>query len=260
MNKRLAVCLLLLAVNWQVNAAETMRVIWDKKPIKVTLAVGKEKLLSFPEKIKVWFPNDLRGKVKHTIADGVLYITATATFSETRFRVHELETDKIYLLDLSAVAKKAVRQRDIQVVTPEVVEKEAKESIEKQTKLSQKKKVDWYVRLTRHASQALYAPERLMPSDPAIQRMPVNKAPVSIIRGERVKATPIAAWSGGNFYVTAIKLQSQSNQVIDLDFNVIRGQWLAATLQHFQLYPRGDMRDTTTLYVISQHEYSGVNF
>ena len=64
-------------------------------------------------------------------------------------------------------------------------------------------------------------------------------------------AQPIAAWRGGDLYVTAVALRNTSLEVVALDPRALRGAWLAATFQHLELYPAGDEADRTCVYLLS---------
>ena len=75
------------------------------------------------------------------------------------------------------------------------------------------------------------------------------------MRGGVIEATPLTTWRGGERYVTAVKLRNVTNAPIALDPRELRGQWLAATLQHARLLPQGDEADTTCVYLISARPF-----
>ncbi|MEW8015097.1 MAG: TIGR03749 family integrating conjugative element protein [Candidatus Sedimenticola endophacoides] len=117
-----------------------------------------------------------------------------------------------------------------------------------------------YVSLVRHAAQALYAPERLIPRDGIIVREQVRRLPSDIlVRGARVSAEPVAAWRGegpsGPLWVTAVRLQNRLTTPVVLDPREVRGQWLACAFQHARLLPAGREADTTTAYLVSDRPY-----
>ena len=112
------------------------------------------------------------------------------------------------------------------------------------------------VELVRFASQQLYAPERLMPSHPAIYRSPLQvKTLKSLYRGGGLQSTPLASWKGGGLYVTAVKLQNTTPLTLHLDPRLFRGQWRSRTLQHAGLSHYQSESDTTTVYLISDRPF-----
>ena len=126
---------------------------------------------------------------------------------------------------------------------------------------------DWRVRLSRYAAQQLYAPERLLKGDSAIERIPVASQAIPLIRGGVIEATPIASWQGGGLTVTAVRLQNKQTHPLILQFTpsgegnsvnlnkLLRGRWLTATLQHKWLGALGQKDDTTTLYLVSAQSF-----
>ena len=127
---------------------------------------------------------------------------------------------------------------------------------------------DWRVRLTRYAAQQLYAPERLLRGDSRIKRIFIDtEQSIPLVRGHRLNALPIAAWQGGGYTVTAIKIRNSTERKQSLVFaasqktdsinlaSALRGQWLTAATQHGFLGASGDETDTTTLYLVSDRPF-----
>ena len=114
-----------------------------------------------------------------------------------------------------------------------------------------------YVRLTRFAAQRVYGPPRLVSDDDlsAVDKLDTTTT-VAIVRGDRVIATPIAAWTDGIYTVTALKLQNGSTESVLLDPRQLRGRWLAATFQHNVLGEQGAANDVSALYVVSSQAFA----
>ena len=78
---------------------------------------------------------------------------------------------------------------------------------------------------------------------------------------------PIAAWQGGGYTVTAIKLRNNTQQKQSLVFaaspktdsinlaSALRGRWLTVATQYGFLGASGDETDTTTLYLVSDRPF-----
>ena len=237
------------------------RVLWEKRPIKVHIQTGQERIVHFPGEVRYWLPDNIKFKVSVIAANGVLYIKALEDFSSTRIRVQSLSDQQVYLLDISASDTQTVSDELI-VMTRESVNNLSEENLSPQIA------EDWRIRLTRYAAQQLYAPERLLSGDAAIKRIPLESSmTVPLIRGGLLEAEAIASWQGNSLTVTAVKLRNVSSQSLRLRFEpsdspqtldmseLIRGDWLTATLQHDSLGALGSKNDTTTLYLVSNRNF-----
>jgi len=250
-----------LAIVALTSLAAPERVLWEKRPIKVHIQTGQERIVHFPDEVRYWLPDSIKYKVSVLAANGVLYIKASERFTSTRIRVQGLSDQQVYLLDISASEAETVSDELI-VMTQESVRNLSKENA------SPKMTDDWRIRLTRFAAQQLYAPERLLASDSSIKRVPLGLSePVSLIRGALLEAVPIASWQGNGLTVTAVRLRNTSSSSLKLVFEkpdspqvldmreAIRGEWLTATLQHHYLGAAGSEDDTTTLYLVSKQSF-----
>ena len=243
-----------------VKSVTAERVLWDKRPIVVHIQRNHERIIHFPDDIRYWLPDQLQRKVTVLAANGVLYIRALEPFSRSRIRVQGLQSQKIYLLDVMADESASVADELI-VITAESVINQAKDKTQKMVGQ------DWRVRLSRYAAQQLYALERLLKGDSAIERMPVASQAIPLIRGGVIEAVPIASWQGGGLTVTAVRLQNKQTHSLVLQFTPasegnsvnlnkrLRGRWLTATLQHKWLGALGQKDDTTTLYLVSAQSF-----
>ncbi len=241
------------------------RVMWDDQPIPLHITTGQERRVSFPSAIRYWLPDQLQSKLTVLAANGVLYLQAHQSFQATRIRVQLLPTQQLILLDVDASPAQGSIAKVI-VHLPDPITDDLNHSVDQQQRASS----DWYERLTRHAAQQLYAPERLLNSDPLIERVPIEPLNVaSLLRDSRLAATLLASWAGGGLYLTAITLHNTSNDSLDLYFSedtrsalpsinvakTLRGQWLAASVQHATVGPRATHDDSTILYVISDRPF-----
>lgn len=265
----IVVVLAMLLVTHPVSADQppaVERVVWDKRPIAVHIQRHQERIIHFPSDVRYWLPDSLKRKVSVVAANGVLYIRATGAFPATRIRVQSLVDQTLYLLDVTASDTESASD-ELVVMKPDVVTNHAKDQTLTPLK-TERQTEDWRVRLTRYAAQQLYTPERLLRGDNQIKRIPIDtQQPVPLVRGQRIEAQPIAAWQGGGFTVTAIKLRnitertlhlvlanSTKPNAIDLAY-ALRGRWLTAVTQHDFLGAAGDETDTTTLYLVSDRPF-----
>jgi integrating conjugative element protein (TIGR03749 family) len=230
----------------------TERIVWTKSPIAVTLTVGEERLLHFPDSVSVGVPQALAASLRSQSINGTLYLLANAPFDATRLMVRSEHEGPLYVLDVAAQAHDpAIPPRPaVQILVDNPVTDDT--SIDT-TPLSA---VHWgYVALTRYAAQQLYAPARLLDFTPGIVRVPVNQQPIDLVRGGHVEAVPVAAWRAGLHTVTAVKVRNTTQEPVVLDPRELRGPWLTATFQHNRLLPAGSEADATAVYLISDRPF-----
>ena len=228
----------------------TERIVWTKAPIALSLPVGKERMVTFPGDVRAGVPPGLGDVLRTQSVAGTVYWLARKPFAATRIQVQEIDSGRLYLLDLRAESD-ATNIAPVEIVVRPSTPKDP----DSPTPTTDSARVD-YVGLTRYAAQQMYAPKRLLRDPPGVHRAPLRiKRAVALVRGGAIEATPLATWRGGELYVTAVKLRNVTNAPVALDPRELRGQWLAATLHHARLLPHGDEADTTCVYLISARPF-----
>jgi len=248
----LGFCLPLLSVAQDAALNAPERVVWNKSPIAISLVVGEERLVHFPDSVSIGLPQSLTAQLRSQSINGTLYLLAREPFDTTRIMVRSETEGPMFVLDVSAEPAEADSQTlpDVQILLDSEPDADAAES------LSNNPSQSWgYAALTRYAAQQLYAPTRLIPRQPGVVAIPVSAEPVELVHGARIEAVPVAAWKAGLRYVTAIKLTNRTQRPVVLDPRELRGAWLAATFQHNRLLPAGDDADTTAVYLISDRPF-----
>ena len=244
----------------EIDSRGPERVAWRKTPIAIPLIVGEERLIHFPESVSIGLPQSLTARLRSQSINGTLYLLARQSFESTRVMVRSENGGPLFVLDLSAALSSEERPPlpDVQVVleTSKVAAgSDGSDSDSAETTTGSRFSQWGYVALTRYAAQQLYAPERLVPNTPGVVAIPVQDAPVGLLRGGGVEALPVAAWKAGLHYVTAVRLTNHSAKAVILDPRELRGAWLAATFQHNRLLPSGTDEDTTAVYLISDRPF-----
>jgi len=236
------------------RAAELpQRFTWDKTPITVVLGIGpnKERRITFPTSMFIGLPAEIASVLRVQTVDRTSYFTAVAPFPKTRIVAEDRMKGNVILLDVSA-AQGASSMAPLEISLP-TIQKTSLDSARQRNGTEEDGEaipyVD-YVTLTRFAAKQLYAPRRLATDFPGVRRISLNDAPViGLYRGASLKATPIAAWRGDSLYVSAVKLENQSREPIELNPLDVRGGWLSITFQHGRLLGKGDESDTTVVYL-----------
>jgi len=243
------------------------RIFWNKTPVAITLKTGKERLIHFPDMVRVRPPEERTSdELKVSVVDNVVYLKALDDFTTGRMRVQafnhtsgSFEGGAMYFLDLSARSNGSTEQIQFIDKTLRQSGKINTEQLSDKKSFSaaqeQQPTIDM-VELVRFASQQLYAPERLIQSHSAIYRLPLQiKKLKSLYRGGELQSIPLASWKGGGLYITAVKLQNKTKMKLTLDPRLFRGQWRSRTLQHTGLSHFHSETDTTTVYLVSDRPF-----
>jgi integrating conjugative element protein (TIGR03749 family) len=255
-------CLWPLLLIQQVIANEagyesTERIIWGKQPLKITLPVGKERIISFQSPVKVWLPDEIQNNLRAQINGNVVYLLAQKAFKTQRIKIQAIDGSTFYLIDLQA-KKKGGSIEPIEVIVKKATS-QTNDNDTPSTSAAARQKPPGYILLSRFAAQQLYSPARLLSIPRGVHRVPVNRGIIThLIHGINITAKPIASWRYASLYVTALELKDQTRKYITLDPRMIRGRWKAATFQHVRLHPTGSESDTSVLYLISGRPFHEV--
>lgn len=272
--KRPLILLCLLLVSGLTQAVELMK--WERIPLQIPLTVGQERIVFVNKNVRVGFPPSLNGKVRIQSTGGAVYFDASEAFPVTRIELQDKENGEVILLDVSAAPGKVTREpvklvydgevatataSDRQTVSGDAGGSKSTSSAadappaRKPPKLS----APLPVVLTRYAAQSLYGPVRTVEPVPGIS--PVSmKLPSSIttlMPGEPVSVTPMAAWSLLGDSVVALQVRNRSTDKMVLDPRELQGQFETATFQHRWLGRVGTPEDTTVVYLVIQGRPEG---
>ncbi|BBL32429.1 TIGR03749 family integrating conjugative element protein [Pantoea ananatis] len=269
--KRALIFLCLLLSSGLTQAVELMK--WERIPLQIPLTVGQERIVFVNKNVRVGFPPTLNGKVRIQSTGGAVYFDATEAFPVTRIELQNKENGEIILLDVSAVPGKTTREpvklvydgelatataSDRQTVSGDAGSNSSKNTTpdaqvesaptRKQPKLA----APLPVVLTRYAAQSLYGPVRTVEPVPGIS--PVSlKLPsliTTLMPGEPVSVTPMAAWSLLGDSIVALQVRNRSAGKVVLDPRELQGQFETATFQHRWLGRAGTPEDTTVVYLV----------
>lgn len=275
--KRPLILLCLLLVSGLTQAVELMK--WERIPLQIPLTVGQERIVFVNKNVRVGFPPSLNGKVRIQSTGGAVYFDAREAFPVTRIELQNKENGEVILLDVSAVPGKVTREpvklvydgelatatasdrqsvsgdagSSIKSTAPDVQAESA--PARKAPKLS----APLPVVLTRYAAQSLYGPVRTVEPVPGISPLSL-KLPSSIttlMPGEPVSVTPMAAWSLLGDSVVALQVRNRSADKVVLDPRELQGQFETATFQHRWLGRAGTPEDTTVVYLVIQGRPEG---
>ena len=244
-------------------AQSAQRMVYMGDPLKITLGVGEERRLTFPDVKLVWadVKDKLKPKLDVQIVGKNVYFKAKESFKSTRFIVGQDGGSNVYLLDVMATEKKVGNKRLVIVVGEDrfsVSDKDKKVIPETVIAPLTRKSSPGagFKTLLQFASREVYAPERLRSKTIGMHREFINKRPTyHLYRGNTISTQPVVAWRSGGLHVSAIKVQNRTNEYLPLDPRLLRGKWKTALFYHGQLAPSGSPQDTSTLFLISDSPY-----
>lgn len=228
-------------------------IVWNRKPIQVTLPVGIERFMSFPSAVQFGYNTNLLPPSAFRVENDnrTLYLLAKKSFSTERVEA-KLASGDIILLDINAKAH--ANDNPVDIVLPKPTS--AFPTTQSQSSVASVN----YVTLTRYAIQQIYAPRRLLKQSMSMTRFPMETTHVApLFYDGSASAMPLASWRGGNLYVTALLVKNLLNQPLRLDPRLLCGAWLAASF-----YPQTTLashgtainQDTSTLFVISYQPFA----
>lgn len=235
----------------------TEHVLFDRLPVQILLAPGRERLVRFPFVPLIDVPPSLQGLLEVQIIEDTAYLTAHSPVPRTRLVAHAIEGGTKLPLDVEAINGKDARPI-LHIHLPNEAYGDDNDSAAGAARGNPEPAMG-VIQLTRYAAQVLYAPSRLIPTYAGVRQEPVDRKPVvGLYRGGEVETAPLGAWSSGALHVTAIRFTNRSTHPVELDMERLRGRWIAATPQHWRLLPKGSEADTTAVYLISDRPYATV--
>lgn len=128
--------------------------------------------------------------------------------------------------------------------TPKVAPSASSQASEKQAA---------YMQLTEYAAKSVRLPaaERGTVAGVFNVSIPSAQQQVDALYDLRLTATPVASWRKGGVYVTAVEIRNLSNETVAIDYQHLKGAWLASTIEQEKVAPKKAFGDATYLYLIS---------
>ncbi len=239
--------------------------VWNNEPMTLHIKTGQEVRVIFPTNVDLQVPLAITNNLQSLAPNrNMIYWTALENFDKARIIATADDGQDVYILDLMAsengIGEHIVIEdprRVLQSVPTEITADIAAEKTEKQQLTDPAEIV-----LTRFAAQSLYAPYRLVPSNPDITLLSTPTIPgdfplMQSVQGESLAVEVVAAWSGYNQYVTAVIIKNQSGRYVPVNAEKVRGNFTHITPQDLYIGPKGAWDDSTTLYLSSSKPFAG---
>lgn len=108
-----------------------------------------------------------------------------------------------------------------------------------------------YLEMSQYAAEMMRVPEIERVRDDIYEPERVQKEPATLFQNKQLHAEPMASWRRGGMYVTALQIKNNASAEVMLDYQNIRGIWLASSVEKEVLAKSGQRDSSTYLYVIS---------
>lgn len=228
------------------HALQSEHLVWEKVPLTIELPLNKERLVQFPQAIKI-IDKQLSTSLDILKVRGSLYLKAKESFKESRLIVQLLPEGDVVILNLTA-HEKAINTTPIEILIDDHPSNPNSSGNQYEYNA---------IQLTRFAIQALYSPERVREIPEGIYRTPMqtNKT-IPIFYGASVEAHPLASWRGGNLYVTAVDLKNLLNKPVNLQFSKLMGHWQTASFYPKSELPSRNQHESTTVFLVSDQPFA----
>ncbi len=246
------------------GARSVQHVLWNQDILSIQIPLHQEKIIEVcaassapdhcePVPMTPYLPQDAiaNGTLQSINNAGVLYLTATHPF-ENQLAEFKLNDSKGTIVLVRLTATETANANHLEILLPP----EPGSTVSGKSPMTADKtlsdKVRWVV-------EQLYAPKRLLTQPNWIRRVPMRTEQfVPIYKDAEVSAMPLASWQAGDEFITAVLLRNnQSHQSVSLNFNALRGRWIAASffregkVDPYWLSEARDPNDSTTLIVVS---------
>lgn len=243
---KLALFALGFAVMHLSYALQSEHLLWEKVPLTIELPLNQERLVQFPQTIKV-IDQQLSTHLDILKVKGSLYLKAKESFKESRLIVQLLPEGEVIILNLNA-NEKAINTTPIEILIDDPKATHHAESSQYEYNA---------IQLTRFAIHALYSPERVREIPEGIYRTPMqtNKT-IPLFYSASIEAHPLASWRGGNLYVTAVDLKNLLNKPVHLQFSKLMGHWQTASFYPKSKLPARNQHESTTVFLISDQPFA----
>jgi len=109
-----------------------------------------------------------------------------------------------------------------------------------------------YLEMSQYAAEMIRIPEIERTLNKDYLPTKINRHAVSrLFKDTHIKVMPQASWNRGGLYVTVLELVNKEHQPLTIDYQGVKGQWLASSVESSSLEKRGQAQDSTYLYLIS---------
>lgn len=222
---------------------DVQELIYSDQPLEIRIPVDIPAEIRLSEPAEFGIPEVLSDSLQIENLASTVYLTAKTSFSSTTILIKLMHSNVPIVIRLTA-SRDENGPHTYSIKTSQ------------RRKPANPPSAPSPVELTRYAAQQLFAPDRLIPKSETIVRVRVSIDPIDLSRDLDIQSHPIASWSSGSLYVTAVKLENLSSTTKRLLPQDLRGNWRTATYHHSRLLAHESDGDTSIVYLVSDKPFS----
>ena len=242
-------------------SAEVKSLLWKGVPVPLDVKPGDYQLIIFDSDVVIDVPDAITPMLTvFATRPGYVVFNPTKSFQETTIQITKTDGSAGYLLNLRSTPRGSGGTRRWIDALAKVDRQEIHPQKTTESTVKSKRGLLPRIALARHASQTLYAPQRLIPASKEITRLPIklwtNLSLIETQNGESFDYEMVGAWQGYGMYITAILVKNLSNISVELDPRLVKyGEFNGVFFQHHRLAIAGSPDDHTTLYLTSTQPF-----
>ncbi len=243
--KTIKIFLLSLCLTSLSYALQSEHLVWEKVPLTVELPIKQERLIQFPQTIKI-IDQQLSQNLDVLKVKGSLYLKAQDAFKQARIIVQLIPDGEVIILNLKADA-------DYNNTTPiEILTDDPKRDSQSAASHYEYNAIQ----LTRFAIQSLYVPERVRQIPSGVYRTPMKThKTINLFYGASIEAHPIASWRGGALHITAVELKNLLNHPATLKPSDLIGHWQTASFYPSARLSARTQHESTMVFLVSDQSF-----
>jgi len=108
-----------------------------------------------------------------------------------------------------------------------------------------------YMEMSKYAAELVRTPVSQRAIKQPYRQTAMSNEHKSLLADSRIRAIPEFSLNRGGLYITAIKLTNISSESVPVDYQNVKGKWVASSIELSRLAPRNQTNSSTYLYLIS---------
>ncbi len=248
----------LLSISAYSSIDNIERIPWNYEPIRISIPVGQERRIEFPESVNVILKKRLMDKsTVKVLGEGIVYWRSNAPFSSTRIDV-TTNSGYTYILEVEGIDTKGATHA-IRIIDDRYPSEEISKSKIGGVIGVPRGGYD-YAQVQRMIAHKVLSqvPKRVGIELPGVVPVPISSDKVLMYKTGEFTALPMTQWKApepNSFYVTAIKLVNKTSDYVKFDPYYILGNFEVVTPLHTEAYPKGHDRDTMVILMVSKSTF-----
>lgn len=109
-----------------------------------------------------------------------------------------------------------------------------------------------YMEMSQYAAETVRIPEIERLKNSSYQAVNINNLSTKkLFNNSELNTSAVASWQRGGMFVTVVEVINTSKKNTSVDYQNIKGRWLASSIESSQLSTKWNVNDRTYLYLVS---------